>query len=382
VRAGLGTSTRPEAASAVEEAVDAALEGLAGAAPDAVIVAATAALGSRALSGLLDRTARVLDGAVWLGASVEGLLTSDREIVGLPGFAVAALSGVGAELFSCEDLAGREEEAADEIADQLSSPPEAEDLLIVFADSLGLASEPLLGSLRRVAGPARVLGLGASELPGASPRLWGAGDFVEGGCCGLRLRTPRAAQIAVTDGSRPIGEEMEITRVRGRWVTGLDGGPALPRLLEAGGGSSPNSGAPGVLARLRKPAAGPPESGAVIRNLTGFDPAREAFALPVPASLGDRLCFVRLDPVAAREHLGACLDGLGSGRPRLGLYFSCRSRGERLFKHAGLESGYLARALGGAPLLGMMGAFQLAPDPRSGVPLLHTYSGVLARFEG
>jgi hypothetical protein len=34
------------------------------------------------------------------------------------------------------------------------------------------------------------------------------------------------------------------------------------------------------------------------------------------------------------------------------------------------------------PLLGMMGAFQFAPDPGSGHPLLHTYSGVLARFEG
>ena len=362
--------------------MEAALAGLAGESPDAVVVAATAALGSRVLSGLLERSARLLDGGAWLGASAEGLLMADGEIVGMPGFAVAALSGVDAEFFSCEKLAGREAEAADEIASQLAAPPEADDLLVVFADSLELASEPFLRALGEAAGPARVIGLGASELPGDSPRLWGAGDFIESGCCGLRLRVPRPPEIVVTNGARPLGEEMEVTGVRGGWVLRLDGEPALPRLFAAAGVSPGESLAPGVLVRIRKPGAGEAAGSAVVRNLTGFDPDREAFALPVPAIRGDRLCFVRLDSMAAREDLGACLEGIGQGRPGLGLYFSCHSRGARLFEHSGLESGYLARALGAAPLLGMMGAFQFAPDPGGGHPLLHTYSGVLARFEG
>jgi len=366
----------------VEEAVEAALAGLAGASPDAVVVAATAALGGRALSGLLERSAGLLDGVPWLGASAEGLLMADGEIVGMPGFAVAALSGVDAELFSCEKLAGREAEAADEIASQFAAPPEADDLLVVFADSLELASEPFLRALGAAAGPARVMGLGASELPGDSPRLWGAGDFIEGGCCGLRLRAPRPPEIVVTNGARPLGGEMEITGVRESWVLRLDGEPALPRLFAAAGVSPDESGVPDVLVRVRKPGAGEAAGSSVVRNLTGFDADREAFALPVPARRGDRLCFVRVDSVAAREHLGACLEGIDPERPGLGLYFSCHSRGARLFEHSGLESGYLARALGPAPLLGMMGAFQFAPDPGSGHPLLHTYSGVLARFEG
>ncbi len=364
----------------MEDAVEAALAGIGGAKPDAVLVAASAALGNRALSELVARVADGVDCEAWLGASAEGLLLADQEIVGLPGFAVAALSGIRAELFSCENLAGREAEAGEEIADQLSALPEAGDRLIVFVDSLRLALGPLAGSLGRVAGPGQAMGFGASEIPGGAPQIWGAGDFVEAGCSGLWIRAPRPPEIVVTNGSRALGEEMEISRVRGHWVLGLDGGPALPRLCEAAGTRVPSALTAGTLARLREPGAANTPGSGVVRNLTGIDPEREGFAVPVVPVEGDRLCFVRMDSVAAREDLGIRLAALDPEPASLGLYFSCRSRGQALFQHAGLESGYLARALGPAPLLGMMGAFQLAPNPLGGAPLVHTHSGVFARF--
>ena len=381
MRASIGSSIRPEGAGGVEEALETALAGLGGAPPEAVIVAATTALGSRGLPALMSRLGARLDCGAWIGASAEGLLLADQEIVRLPGFAVAAISGIRAESFSCENLAGREADAADEIAGQLSGSPQAGDLLVVFMDSIGLALGPLLKALGQVAGPGRVMGLGASEMPGAAPQIWGAGDFVEKGCAGLWIRAPRPPQIAVTDGARPLGEEMEVTRVRGHWVLGLDGCPALARLREAVGGLESGALTRSVLARLRAPGAQERPGSAVVRNLTGIDPDREGFALPVAPSRGDGLRFVRMDSSAAREDLEASLAALGPGQAGLGLYFSCRSRGEKLFLHSGLESGYLARTLGGAPLLGMMGAFQLAPNPMDGDPLFHTYSGVFARFD-
>ena len=110
--------------------MEAAQTGIGGSEPDALLVAASAALGNRALGELVSRVADGADCGAWLGASAEGLLLADQEIVGLPGFAVAALSGIRAEPFSCENLAGREIEAGDEIADQLSAKPEAGDRLI------------------------------------------------------------------------------------------------------------------------------------------------------------------------------------------------------------------------------------------------------------
>ncbi len=365
----------------MEECVARALAGLDGGAPEAVFVMATAALGSRHLEDLLARAGDALQGENWLGASAEGLVLAGHELVGLPGFAVAAFSGVKAELFCCEGLTGREAEAGHEISEQLSGSPQAGDSLIVFADSLNLDPEPLLRGLRAAAGPAQVMGMGASELPGASPRIWAAGHFIDRGCCGLWLRAPRPPRVTVTQGTAPISEEREITRVRGRWVLGLDGEPALACLHAAAENSDDGALTRRVLAQLRGAGGSKASGAAVLRNLVGLDARREAFALSLPPRPGDRLAFVRLDSDVARRDLARGLAGLGTEPPGLGLYFSCPSRGQKLFQDAGFEGAALARALGAAPLLGMMGAFQLAPDPLGGAPLLHTYSGVFALFD-
>jgi small ligand-binding sensory domain FIST len=342
---------------------------------------ATAALGSRRLEGLLARAGDMLQDENWLGASAEGLVLAGREVVGLPGFAVAAFSGVEAELFCCEGLAGREAEAGHEIADRLSGSPQAGDSLIVFADSLNLDLEPLLRGLQTAAGPAQVMGMGASELPGDSPRVWASGHFIDKGCCGLWLRSPQSPRIAVTQGTAPISEEREVTRVRGRWVLGLDGEPALACLHAAGGNVDDGALTRNVLAQVRGAGRDKQAGAAVLRNLVGLDAQQEAFALSLPPRPGDRLAFVRLDSAVARQDLASGLAGLGTEPAGLGLYFSCPSRGQKLFQDAGFEGAALARTLGAAPLLGMMGAFQLAPDPLGGAPLLHTYSGVFALFD-
>ena len=377
MRAGLGIATRPEGQRGVEAALEAALAGLEP--PDCVLAVATAALGQALLADLMERLAAELDCDTWLAASAEGLLLADREILGLPGFALVALSGVPSELFACEGLAGRESAAAEEIASQLSGRPGPDDLLVVFADSQGVVPAPMLEALAEVAGPAAVVGLGASEVPGGSPQVWAAGDRVEEGCAGLWLRPPRPPQIAVSDGLRPLAEAMEITRAQGHWVLGLDGYPALECLRDVSSTPGPGGEVRDILARLSRAGGGGGAAGGP--TVGGVDASRGACARATPVAAGDRIRLVRADSRVARENLRADLEGLPSGRSGLGLYFSCPSRGARLFEHEGLESGYLAGALGPAPLLGMMGAFQLAPAPRGAAPLLHTYSGVLARLE-
>ena len=46
----------------------------------------------------------------------------------------------------------------------------------------------------------------------------------------------------------------------------------------------------------------------------------------------------------------------------LGLAASCRVRGEELFGHAGIESGYLALAFDPIPWLGLVGSYQIVPS--------------------
>jgi small ligand-binding sensory domain FIST len=107
------------------------------------------------------------------------------------------------------------------------------------------------------------------------------------------------------------------------------------------------------------------------------DPAAGSFALPERLERGSRLVFVCLDPATGRADLAHKLDGLTASPASFGCYLSCPSRSAQLFGHAGIESGYLERALHPLPVLGGMGAYQLAPAARGGATELHTYSGVL-----
>src|SRR5262249_12642530 len=123
----------------------------------------------------------------------------------------------------------------------------------------------------------------------------------------------------------------------------------------------------------------------VARHLARFAPERSAFALvgelPPRASLRP----APRDADLAREDLKRALDGMTSGPAArqaygqgaaLGLYLSCSGRGRGLFRHAGLETAYVAQALEPAPVGGMFGAFQFGPV--AGSTELLTYAGVAA----
>jgi small ligand-binding sensory domain FIST len=127
--------------------------------------------------------------------------------------------------------------------------------------------------------------------------------------------------------------------------------------------------------------AGEPD-GYVARSLAGFAPERRAFALVEELRPGARIRLALRDADLAREDLKRALDGMRSGPPArgqgaaLGLYLSCSGRGRGLFRHAGLETAYVAQALEPAPVGGMFGAFQFGPV--AGATELLTYAGVLA----
>ncbi len=384
MKSGIGISTRLDISAALDEAVGSAVAGLGGSPVDAALVMATAAWGRAALSDLVDRVDERLGHAAWAGASVEGLLVGNREITNRPGLAVATLSGLRAEAFLCDGLVGHEAAAGAEIASALPHPARSQDLLVLFADSVNLEMQPLLAGLVPELGELAVVGIGASELAGDSPRVWARGRCSEGGCAGLWLRPTQSPRVAVTRGVRRLTESLEVTRTQGHWVLGLGGRPALDVLSESLTGPSDNLGAENFLVAIQRleESTGKAGDSAVIRNLIGSDPGRGAVGVAEPMVAGDRLWLVRPDREVAREELLERISVGGSERAALGLYLSCPSRGEMLFERAGLEGELLAGALGGGPFLGMSGAFQLAPDPgAAGTTLLHRHSGVLARFD-
>jgi small ligand-binding sensory domain FIST len=370
--------------AAAEQAAGDALSALGGRAPDASIVAVTAAWGSDSIEEVIDAATRQIGCGAIVGCSVEGVLAAGREVSHRPAVAVLALAGVEASCHLAEGLAGDEKRAGAELAASIPGGPAAGDLLLLFADSLGLAYPALVEGFDTQLLGLRLAGIGATEPSGAAPLVWVDGDVVSEGCASLLLRGPAPPTLAVTTGARVVGEVMRVSRVSGGWVLGLDGQPALDRLsAQVPALLRDVEGRPGpscLIGLLPEVAPGQEvDPGTLrIRNLIGFDDVRRGFALPEPLQAGDAVALVGVDGDAARADLERTLAPLGSSGARAGFYFTCSARGERLFQHEGLEIAYLERALGDLPLLGLVGGYQLArpePDMRTEA---HTQAGVLA----
>jgi small ligand-binding sensory domain FIST len=183
----------------------------------------------------------------------------------------------------------------------------------------------------------------------------------------------------VTQACRLLTAPLAVTRCRGHWVAELAGRPALDVYREAA--REPLAGdlrraARFVLAALPRPGA---PGAYVVRSVSGFDPARGAFALPDRLAPGDAIALALREPEGARRDLKRMLAELSQPRPALGLYLGCCGRAAALFGVPGLEAGYLVSALEPAPALGVLGALQIGP--LAGRPEVLTQAGVLAALD-
>jgi hypothetical protein len=184
--------------------------------------------------------------------------------------------------------------------------------------------------------------------------------------CGIAFSLTEPARVATSQGCRRFGEPHVVTRTEGHWVLELDGKPALDVYADAAReplAEDLRRAAERVLVALPRGAS----DAWVARRLSGFAPARRAFALPEPPRVGSRLGFALRDADLAREDLR---DALGRVAPaRAALYLGASDRGQALFRHAGLEAAIVAQAFAPAPIAGCSARSR---SRRSAAPL-HTW---------
>jgi small ligand-binding sensory domain FIST len=318
-----------------------------------------------------------MDADALVGATVEGVIAGSFEVSHAPAVAIWALAGVEAEAVLCEPRPREEAIVAESVRARLAGPVRPEDLLILLPDSLALSPQGLLAGFERVVPGLAVIGLGASEPAGDEPRVWAGDEIATGGCAALLLRPGSAPRIGVTTGCRLVAPDWLVTRSSGRWVRGLSGRPGLEVLREIAPPWPGGAGLRGVRVAVLN---GDPDVPPLLRNVVGIDEANGGFALPEPTAPGTRLAFALPDPELARRDLLDRASELVDAAPACALHLSCRTRGAALFGESGAEGALLAAALGDVPVLGLMGAYQLAPSGRSPARL-HTHAGVLTVFD-
>ena len=273
------------------------------------------------------------------------------------------------------------------LAQELGADWPAGSALLLMADPFTFPADVLLERLGEDQPGKPVLGGMASGAtrPGENRLLLGP-TVHRAGAVALRLSGGVRVRSVVSQGCRPIGKPMVITKAQQNVVLELGGRPALEQLREL------YETLPDQERRLLETGL---QLGRVIneyqsdftrgdfliRNVLGWDSEAGAIAIGDFCRVGQTVQFHVRDAGAADDDLRELLataksDGAAAaGR----LLFTCNGRGTRLFSQPDHDAGSIHDALGEIPLAGFFAHGEIGPI--GGQNFLHGFTAALALFE-
>ena len=190
--------------------------------------------------------------------------------------------------------------------------------------------------------------------------------------------------IVVSQGCRPIGKPVVITKAQGNVIQELGGSPAveviqtLPQTLDERERELLSGGLlVGTVINEYKERFG--RGDFLIRNILGFDKKQGAIAVGDVPRVGQTVQFHVRDAETAHEDLQLLLDAQQLQEPPLGgLLFTCNGRARDLFAGQHHDVQTIRERLGEIPLAGFFAAGEIGPvGERS---FLHGHTASLAVF--
>jgi small ligand-binding sensory domain FIST len=183
------------------------------------------------------------------------------------------------------------------------------------------------------------------------------------GGVGVVLPGGVATRTVVSQGCRPIGDPMIVTRAEGNLVMEIAGRPALDRLddlVRAADAEERSLLASGLQIGIAidEHRATFERGDFLIRGVVGADRLQRALAVGDRVEVGTTVQFQVRDAVAADEDLRAMLaDATGDAA----LVFTCNGRGQRLFGEPDHDARVVHDTLGSPALAGMFCAGEFGP---------------------
>jgi small ligand-binding sensory domain FIST len=350
-------SEHPVASIATGEVVGQVHEALGGTAPDLVVLFATAAH-TGALEDVVATVRSVLAPGTLLGATAVSVLAGEREVEEAP--ALALWAGRTGPVRPVR-LGGAGEPDLDRLAALAPAPGDA---LVLVGDPFTFPADAVLAHLAAAhPGVAVVGGLAsAARGPGGNRLLLDATASTDG-AVGVLLRAEQVGPAVVSQGCRPVGEPMVVTRAERSIVHELAGRPALERLRDLAAGLDEED---------RRLLAGGVHLGVVVdeqqerfgrgdflvRNVLGGDRSVGAIAVGAEIPVGAIVQFHVRDAESADEDLRILLSGVSA---RGALAFTCNGRGTHLFGEAHHDASTIAELLDRPAVAGMFCAGELGP---------------------
>ena len=371
------------------------------AAADAVIEAARDAMGNvdiafvyftahhRAEAGeMLERLWLELDPQCIVGCSAEGVIGGEREIERSPGLSllVAEMPGVNVHPFHIRADDWREliVENPELLAERVGHGP-ATRAILGFGDPFTTPMNQLMPAFDKHCPGAPLIGGMASSAQGPGENLLLHNDVThDDGMVGVSLSGPITVDTLVSQGCRPIGKPMIVTKGKGNVIETLGGRAPLGQLRELVAAMSPadqqlltNGLMIGKAINEYREKFG--RGDFLVRNLMGVDEKSGAIAVAGDVRVGQTVQFHVRDAASADEDLRLLLEAQQARGTTAGaLLFSCNGRGTRMFEEPCHDIAASRQLLPATPVAGFFAAGELGPV--GGQNFIHGHTASFALF--
>ncbi len=329
-----------------------------------------------------------LDPQCVVGCSAEGVIGGEREIERSPGISllVGLLPQVRFHPFHISGQSDWRELLEDEETMQarLGLGPETR-ALVGFGDPFTTPLNPFLAAIDSASPLAPLIGGMASSAhaPGENVLIRNDRTYSDG-FVGLSLAGPVEVDTIVSQGCRPIGRPLVITRSHDNVIEQLGGRPAMQSLreiVEAMPDAERRQLQNGLfvgraISEYREEFK---RGDFLIRNLVGVDEESGAVAMADLVKTGQTVQFHVRDAATADEDLELLLKAQpGQTPPAGGLLFSCNGRGTRMFEKPCHDIHAARAAMPRTPVAGFFAAGELGPV--GGRNFIHGHTASFALF--
>jgi small ligand-binding sensory domain FIST len=259
------------------------------------------------------------------------------------------------------------------------------EVLVLLADPFSLPVDEVVEMMGALDPPVAVAGGAASAARGpGGNRLVLDGEVHRDGGVGVVLPAAAATSLVVSQGCRPVGDPMIVTRAQGNLLVELAGRPALDRLRAMVAAASPDDRALlseglhlGVAVDEHRVTFG--RGDFLVRNVLGADREAGAIAVGDRVPVGTTVQFQVRDAGSADEDLAALLGAAVPDGPAAGaLVFTCTGRGTRLFDEPDHDALAVSAVVASDAVAGMFCAGEIGPV--GGRSFLHGFTASVVLF--
>ena len=207
---------------------------------------------------------------------------------------------------------------------------------------------------------------------------------VRAGAIGVSIAGDVEIDFVVSQGCRPIGKPLVITKTKENVILELGGTAALQVLQEI---TTAMSEEERELLRRGVLVGNVIDEGKrhfgrgdfLVRNVLGVDQKGGGIMVGDLPRLGQTIQFHARDAITAGEDLQLLMDAQElKGKPFGGLLFTCNGRGKRLFEEPNHDIGIINERLGAVPVAGFFAAGEIGPIGEQS--FLHGHTAALALF--